>query len=275
MQERPTHDSRTHGGRTSGGDADGDAPQDAHGDAAHGSATPPPSPAGRAAPPPSPDSRTVAARWLWTALALTAAAFAVAGLVAAGWRPLLETDADVARWFHGRALAHPAWTETCRVFSDWVWDPVTMRILVGVAALWVWLRGEALLALWCVATAAAGTGVQQGLKSLLDRDRPHWEHPVDSAHYSAMPSGHAMTAAVAFVLVVWLVRRSGAGRGPVYAAYAAAVVSVAGVCLTRIALGVHWLTDTVVGTLLGVALAAAAAGWWTVLAHRRAEGEPA
>lgn len=218
-----------------------------------------------APPPPAPspaNSPTSAAGWLWAALVLCAAGFTVAGLVAAGWRPLLSVDEQVAGRLHVWALAHPAWTRTNRVLSDWVWDPVTMRLLIGAAALWVWLRRERKLALWLVATAAVGWGVQLGLKYLFDRERPHWRHPVDSAHFAAMPSGHTMTAAVACVLVVWLVQRSGADGTLRVLVLCLACVSVVGVCFTRTALGVHWLTDTVAGTLLGAALATAAAGLW-------------
>lgn len=225
-------------------------------------------------PPGSPANSPVSATpWLWAALALGAAAFTVVVLVAAGWPPLLGLDVAVADWLHVRALDHPAWTETNRVLTDWVWDPVTMRIMVGVAALWVWLLRERLLALWCVGTAAAGTGVQQGVKALLDRERPRWRHPVDSAHYAAMPSGHSMTAAVAFVLVVWLVRRSGLGGQLRAAVLVLACVSVAGASFTRVALGVHWLTDTFVGTTLGIALAAAAVGLWNSLADGGSRGD--
>lgn len=210
------------------------------------------------------------ARWLWTAVAFGLAASVVVALVAAGWRPLLRLDADVAVRLHAHALAHPDWTAANRILTDWVWDPMTMRILAGAAAVWVLLRGERLLALWCVATAALCTGVQQGLKALLDRDRPRWQNPVDSAHYAAMPSGHAMTAAFVCVLVLWLVVRSGAGPAVRAAVLALGCVSVAGVCATRVVLGVHWLTDTVAGAALGIALAAATVGTWCVLADRRA-----
>ncbi|OEV30623.1 hypothetical protein AN219_09795 [Streptomyces nanshensis] len=230
------------------------------------------------APPPArprtANSPASAARWLWTALALGTATLTVILLVEAGWRPLLRVDGDVAGLLHAHALANPAWTGTNRVLTDWVWDPVTMRILVGVAAVWVWLRGERLLALWCVATAALGVGVQQGLKALLDRERPQWQQPVDSAHFAAMPSGHSMTAAVACVLVLWLVQRSGAGQALRATVLALVCISVAGVCLTRIVLGVHWLTDTVVGAMLGIALASASAGLWISLENRKA-AEPA
>lgn len=211
---------------------------------------------------PPPNSSPPRAPWLWSALGLTGAAFTLIVLVAVGWQPLLTVDDGVADWLHARALGHPAWTETNRVFTDWVWDPMTMRLLIAAAALWLWLRGEGLLALWCVVISAVGTGVQQGLKTLLDRERPRWQHPVDTAEYAAMPSGHAMTAAVTCTLVVWLVRRHGAPTPVQGLVLALAVVSVAGVCLTRIALGVHWLTDTLVGAMLGLALAAAAVGLW-------------
>ncbi|SCK57408.1 undecaprenyl-diphosphatase [Streptomyces sp. WMMB 322] len=203
---------------------------------------------------------------------LSAVASAVIVLVAAGWPPLLSTDKEVANWFHARALTHPAWTEANRVLTDWVWDPVTMRLVIGAAALWVWLRGEGVLALWCLATTAVGAGVQQGLKALVDRPRPEWQQPVDSAHFAAMPSGHAMTAALTCVVVVWLVQRSAADRALRALVLLLACVSVAGACLTRVALGVHWLTDTVVGAVLGIALAALSIGLWCALVNRGSLG---
>ncbi|MFC4495091.1 phosphatase PAP2 family protein [Streptomyces ovatisporus] len=207
--------------------------------------------------------------WLCAALGLTGASATLVVLVALAWQPLLDVDEGVADWMHARALAHPALTEANRVLTDWVWDPVTMRLLIAAAALWLWLRrGETLLAVWCVATSAVGTGVQQSLKAVLDRERPQWEHPVDSAHYAAMPSGHAMTAAVTCTLVVWLVREFGAPAPAQRIVPVLGLVSVLGVCLTRIVLGVHWPTDTLVGAMLGVALAAAAIGAWYTLLQR-------
>jgi len=231
----------------------------------HAPSPPVSSPSGLEGPGPG----TSGAPWLWTALGLTGLSAALVVFVALGWRPVLDVDGRVADWTHAQALAHPAWTETNRVLTDWVWDTVTMRLLIAAAAVWLWLRrGETLLALWCVATSAVGTGVQQGLKAVLDRDRPQWEHPVDAAHYSAMPSGHAMTAAVTCTLVVWLVREFGAPGIAQRIVPVLGAVSVLGVCLTRIVLGVHWLTDTLVGAMLGIALAAAAIGAWYMLLQR-------
>ncbi|CAL9633786.1 phosphatase PAP2 family protein [Streptomyces sp. Tu 3180] len=186
-------------------------------------------------------------------------------LVAVEWRPLLELDGDISRTTHRWAVEEPGLTQTARVLTDWVWDPWTMRVLCGVAAVLLARRYAARwTAVWLVVTVALGTAVQQGLKAAVDRARPVWPDPVDSAHYAAFPSGHAMTATVVCGLLLWLLHRHGVSRPVRHAALFLAVLSVTGVGLTRVWLGVHWPTDVLGGWLLGALVVAAA-----VLVHRR------
>jgi undecaprenyl-diphosphatase len=63
-----------------------------------------------------------------------------------------------------------------------------------------------------------------------------------------------MTATVVCGLLLWLLRRYGAGRLLWRTALAVALVSVAGVGLTRVWLGVHWPSDIVGGWLFGALL---------------------
>ncbi|MGC5345476.1 phosphatase PAP2 family protein [Streptomyces sp. DT171] len=213
------------------------------------------SPPDRATPPPA--GLRTGAVCAFLAVALTV-------LVTARWSPLMSLDRTVGDALHRRAVAEPGLVGVSRVLTDWVWDPWTMRALIAVAVIALWRGGARVLALWVAVTSALAAVVQQGLKSAVGRDRPRWPDPVDSAHYAAFPSGHAMTAAVSCGLLLWLLRRH-AVTPPVWrAAAVAAAVSVAGVGATRVYLGVHWMSDVLGGWLLGAALVA-----FSVAAHAR------
>lgn len=177
-------------------------------------------------------------------------------MVAARWSPLMSLDRTVADALHRRAVTEPGLVHVNRVLTDWLWDPRTMRALTAVAVVALWWHGARLLAGWVAATSVLSALLQQGIKAAVGRERPRWPDPVDSAHYAAFPSGHAMTAVVSCGLLLWLLRRRGAGPRMWRAALVAAWVSVLGVGVTRLYLGVHWPSDVLGGWLLGAALVA-------------------
>ncbi|WP_236238872.1 phosphatase PAP2 family protein [Streptomyces sp. CC228A] len=144
-----------------------------------------------------------------------AGAVVLLALVAAGWEPLTAADRAVAGATHSSAVDSPALVRISRVLTDWVWDPWTMRALVAVAVVVLWRRGERWVAGRLAAVAAVAAVAQQVLKAVVGRDRPRWPDPVDSAHFAAFPSGHAMTAAVTCGLLWWAAAVVGGGRpGP-------------------------------------------------------------
>ncbi|MEV5904999.1 phosphatase PAP2 family protein [Streptomyces sp. NPDC052127] len=213
----------------------------------------------------SPPRRPALRTPLRTALVLGLCSALLLALVAADWHPLISTDGDISRTTHRWAVADPDVTQACRILTDWVWDPLTMRLLGAAVAVWlVWRRGAWWTAGWLVVTAAVGTLLQQSLKAAVGRARPVWPDPVDSAHYAAYPSGHALTATVVLGLLLWLLHRHGVTPVVWRTALAVALVSVAGVGLTRIWLGVHWPSDVLGGWLLGAMLVALA-----IAAHLR------
>ncbi|MFD7335846.1 phosphatase PAP2 family protein [Streptomyces violascens] len=187
--------------------------------------------------------------------------------VVAEWGPLMALDRAVADGLHRRAVAEPGLTHVNRILTDWVWDPWTMRALLAVVVGVLLWRGERLLPVWVAATSGLGTAVQQGLKAAVDRDRPQWPDPVDSAGYAAFPSGHALSVTAAFGLLGWLLALYGAGRRTRTAVLVIGAVSALGVGFTRLFLGVHWFSDVVGGWLIGVAivtLSAAAHERWAL-----------
>ncbi|AZM51912.1 hypothetical protein DMA15_04320 [Streptomyces sp. WAC 01529] len=225
--------------------------------------------------PPSLDSPTRPPTYRAT---LAAALFCVPSvllllLVELEWGPLISLDKGIARTTHRWALADPELTRTSRILTDWVWDPWTMRALCAVVVIWLVARGARWLALWLAGTCLVASVVQQSLKAAVDRPRPVWQDPVDMAHYAAFPSGHAMTAAVVCGLLLWLLRLYGVGPVAWRVAVVLAVLSVAGVGVTRVWLGVHWPSDVLGGWLLGaltVALAIATYAYGP--GRRRASG---
>ncbi|MER5217052.1 phosphatase PAP2 family protein [Streptomyces sp. NPDC002838] len=199
--------------------------------------------------PPRPPVHRTAAR---AAGVLALCSALLLALVAAEWHPLFTLDGDISRTTHRWAVDEGGVTQAFRILTDWVWDPWTMRILCAVVVVWlVWRRSAWWTAGWLAAACALGTLVQQSLKAAVDRPRPVWPDPVDSAHYAAFPSGHAMTATVVCGLLLWLLHRHGVDRALWRTAVTVAVISVVGVGLTRVWLGVHWTSDVVGGWLLG------------------------
>ncbi|MFF3832839.1 phosphatase PAP2 family protein [Streptomyces sp. NPDC002458] len=216
-------------------------------------------------PPRPPRTRAPA---LITGLVCASLSVVLLVLVAARWSPLMSLDTTVAESLHREAVTRPGLVRVSRVLTDWVWDPWAMRVLTAVVVIALWWRGSRLLAGWVAATCLLAALVQQGLKAAVDRDRPQWPDPVDSAHYAAFPSGHAMTAAVTCALLVWLLRLHGVRPSLWWGSLVLAVVSVAGVALTRVYLGVHWLSDVLGGILLGGAVAALSVAGYTAYTAR-------
>ncbi|CAL9281680.1 hypothetical protein SUDANB25_00497 [Streptomyces sp. SudanB25_2051] len=223
-------------------------------------------------PPTNPPSRALAPLPLpvlrAVAMGCGAAALALLVLVAVSWAPLLAFDRAVVEELHPTAVRRPVLTEAVRVLTDWVWDPLTLRVLLALAALALWRAGQPGPAGLLVVVAVVAAGVQHAAKALVGRDRPRWSDPVDTAEFAAFPSGHAMTAAVVCGLLWWAAART-ARRALVRPVLMVGAVSTVGVGLTRVYLGVHWPSDVLGGWLLGACLVAAA-----VVAYERRTARP-
>ncbi|GAA3895990.1 hypothetical protein GCM10023084_55810 [Streptomyces lacrimifluminis] len=190
-------------------------------------------------------------------------------LVEGHWQPLRRLDAGAARRLHEAALEHPAWTDTLRFLSDWVWDPFTLRTAVALLTVWLLYRRAWRLAAWSAVTAVAGGLIGLLVKIVVERARPSLADPVAHAPGFSFPSGHAMTATTSFAIFL-LVLLPMVPRALRALCWCAAVVSVLGVGFTRIALGVHWFSDVVGGWLLGLAVVALTA--WAFEAWRSDAG---
>jgi membrane-associated phospholipid phosphatase len=135
--------------------------------------------------------------------------------------------------------------------STTVWV-VVFAVVVG----WLLWRRLRRLALFVVVTVAGSSGLNQVVKLAVDRSRPVLPNHVAHANGMSFPSGHAQAAIVGYavLLLVFLPVLHGAGRS---ASAVAAVLLVLGIGFSRVALGVHYVSDVLAGYVLGAAWVAA------------------
>ncbi len=146
------------------------------------------------------------------------------------------------------------WVAKALAFAGSVWLnwPIRVVVLVLLAVRRRWLQLSAFLL--ALATSEPLIGL---LKEFYERPRP--VGGLYAIHSFSFPSGHAIAGAVTAVGIVIVLLPPGPRRWrwEVQAAIFASLMA-----LSRTYLGVHWLSDVVAGTLLGVTLAV---GWPALL----------
>src|SRR5689334_1947071 len=205
------------------------------------------------------------------ALALVAVPFGLLLFLVEGkWPPLMWVDDGARDGLHAVALQHR-------------WFVVAMETLSTVGRWWVYLPVFAVVAgwlLWCrqirlavfvAVTVGISPGINDLVKAAVHRTRPVLADPVAHENGASFPSGHAQAAVVGYavLLLVFLPLLHGALRS---IAIGVAVLMVLGIGLSRVALGVHYVSDVLAGYALGAAWVAAMIASFNV--WRRAEGLP-
>jgi undecaprenyl-diphosphatase len=184
-------------------------------------------------------------------------------LVEDRWPPLLRADRGARDSLNSYAVAHPGFVEAMRVISDAGSAPVWIAVLAVVAGWLAWCRLPR-LALFVVVTAAGSAMLNTAVKSGVHRLRPVVATPVAQEHGLSFPSGHAQSAMVGYsvLLIVFLPMLHGAWRRT---AVACAAVAVLAIGYSRLALGVHYLSDVLAGFALGAAWVIVMAAAFNVL----------
>jgi membrane-associated phospholipid phosphatase len=200
------------------------------------------------------------------ALAAAAAAFAaftaVLVLVVTGFDPLADLDAAAGTHLHAYAVGHPAFVDAMRALSDVGLAP-TYFVVIGLVALRLLRSGRRRPALFAALTMALSPLLNTLVKHLVGRTRPGLAHPVAHASGLSFPSGHSQSAAVAVgILLVLFVP-----RGRLWIAAPALLWPLA-IGFSRVALGVHYVSDVLAGWALGVAWVAVMAA---LIRPRRSE----
>ncbi len=166
--------------------------------------------------------------------------------------PITRLDGDIANrlndWVH-------RWEPGVTVLEaiSWLGRPVWFYVLIAGACGYLWGHGRRKrLIVFLVVTSLGGGLVDSAVKIAVNRPRPVVDHPVATAFGKSFPSGHAMASTVGYgsLLLAFLPLMPKRWRWPSIAAY---FVIVALVAASRLALGVHFVSDVLGGVVLGLA----------------------
>ena len=130
--------------------------------------------------------------------------------------------------------------------------PLLLGVCIGIGALFAWLRGRRRLSLFLVVTAIGGGLVDSAVKILVNRPRPLVEEPLAHAFGKSFPSGHAMSSTVTYgaLLLVFLPMVPKAWR---WLAFTSTTLLILAIGVSRLLLGVHFVSDVIGGWALGLA----------------------
>lgn len=168
------------------------------------------------------------------------------------------------QWVHGRPGVVPVLQGVSLLGR-----PVVLFAVAGVAVGWLWRPGRHRASIFLVVTSLGGGIVDTLVKGAVDRPRPVVDHPVTTALDKSFPSGHAMSSTVtygALLVAFWPYLPAWSRRW----ALAVTALVVAAVGLSRLFLGVHFVTDVVGGYLLGLAWLVGAVAAFSAWRHDQA-----
>lgn len=176
-----------------------------------------------------------------------AAAFAVLLLlVEAHWTPLRSLDHAVADRLHAVALRSAAWVLAMKAVSALGTSGAYLLCFAPVVT-WLVRRRQVRRAVFVVVTVAGGSLLNSAVKRAVGRPRPAFAHPVAHAGFTSFPSGHAQGVVVACVVLLTVLPLGGRRWARRVAAGWVLLVG-----FSRLALGVHYLSDVVAGYALGL-----------------------
>jgi len=167
-----------------------------------------------------------------------------------------ETHA-IDHWALDRAALwradHPWLTEVMRDLSG-IGSTVTLTLATLITTGYLWLATSARVALLVFASVCSGAALMSLLKLAFGRLRPDFAQAAMVVPGLSFPSGHTTMAAIVFLTLGTLIastRTRPRERG--YILGAATLLTLL-VGISRVMLGVHWVTDVLGGWVFG-------AGW--------------
>ena len=191
-------------------------------------------------------------------------------LVRLRWRPLERADHGAASDINNLIAGQHTFVTIVRDVTL-LGSTLVLSAVIAAGVILLLLRRQWRLAIYLAATGAGAFVLDPVLKSLVGRLRPVLAHPVAHAPGNSFPSGHALGSLVCYGAIYLAFLPAARGRWrTVFTVVIAVLVAIVGI--SRILLGVHYLSDVLGGWAIGVTWLGVTAAAFEL--SRRAGGRP-
>lgn len=165
--------------------------------------------------------------------------------------PMTKYDTALAEWLHEFVRDNDTASVVLNAIS-FLGRPVWLAVVIGVPSAWLFWRGSRRLAIYLVATSITGGIVDTIVKLAVGRPRPQLDEPLAEAFGKSFPSGHSMSSMICYgaLLLAFLPVIPRRARPVAFVGTALLILSIG---ISRLGLGVHFLSDVLGGFVLGAA----------------------
>ena len=160
---------------------------------------------------------------------------------------LVDLDRSVGQW--GADHATHWSTQLLQLVTDLASTPMTLAVIVVVTVVEMIRVPNKWIPPFLITVVVGEVVIVNTVKHLLHRVRPTF-NPIAAHLGPSFPSGHSATAAALYAAVALVLARRRSPRTRAMLAGAAAAIAVA-VAISRVMLGVHWLSDVIAGLAFG------------------------
>jgi undecaprenyl-diphosphatase len=171
-------------------------------------------------------------------------------LVRLRWLPMESVDEGLAKALNESVAENPRLVAGLRQITN-LGGHAFLGWCVAIATVLLAVRRRYRLAVYLLVTAAGALILDPALKHVIGRLRPVVENPVAYGGGNSFPSGHSLGSIIVYGALLLVFAPAMTVRARRVATVAVAVV-VTGVGFTRLALGVHFLSDVIGAWCLGV-----------------------
>jgi membrane-associated phospholipid phosphatase len=172
-------------------------------------------------------------------------------LVRFHWTPLQHLDQSIASGLNRQVAPHPAAVAVLKGVSA-TGGPGWLIPLVVIVVVLLLIRRRPRLAIYLAVTGLGAALLDPSLKAVVGRLRPVVADPVAVGGGNSFPSGHTLGSTIVYGALTLVFLSLAKGRWRWWLVGVAALLVFA-IGLSRIALGVHFLSDVLAGWALGLA----------------------